>query len=231
MQETRLRLHLALGAARMSTWDATVVDSRVIEGVITWSADGAALIGLPPVEQEQTFPDFLARIHPDERDYLLDYMQLRVSQGSPYHIEYRVLMPDGLVRWIGCRGMAVYEDGIPVRTLGLVWDDTPRKQQEAELAEQKELAEVTLGSIGDGVIATDARTGQSHQRGRPRGGYPYRGRIRRRPGNAGGGVRPRHRLRPGLRGRPVAPAALIAPLRCAAVHTHAHVLRHYKYAS
>jgi diguanylate cyclase (GGDEF)-like protein/PAS domain S-box-containing protein len=157
MQETRLRLHLALGAARMSTWDATVIDSRVIEGVITWSADGAALIGLSPVEQEQTFPDFLARIHPDERDYLLDYMQLRVSQGFPYHIEYRVLMPDGLVRWIGCRGMAVYEDGIPVRTLGLVWDDSPRKQQEAELAEQKELAEVTLGSIGDGVIATDAR--------------------------------------------------------------------------
>jgi hypothetical protein len=28
MQETRLRLHLALGAARMSTWDATVVDSK-----------------------------------------------------------------------------------------------------------------------------------------------------------------------------------------------------------
>ena len=43
-------------------------------------------------------------------------------------------MPDGMVRWIGCRGMAVYEDGIPVRTLGLIWDDSPRKQQEAVLS-------------------------------------------------------------------------------------------------
>ena len=157
MQETRLRLHLALGAARMSTWDATVVDSKVIDGVVWWSPDGAALIGLAPVEQQQTFPDFLARVHPDERGHLLDYMQRRVNQGAPYHIEYRILMPDGMVRWIGCRGMSVYEDGIPVRTLGLIWDDSARKQQEADLAEQKELAEVTLGSIGDGVIATDAR--------------------------------------------------------------------------
>lgn len=44
-----------------------------------------------------------------------------------------------------------------MRTLGLVWDDSARKQLEAELAEQKELAEVTLGSIGDGVISTDAQ--------------------------------------------------------------------------
>ncbi|TQK05411.1 EAL domain-containing protein [Herbaspirillum sp. SJZ107] len=157
MQETRLRLHLALGAARMSTWDATVVDSKVTDGIVSWSPDGAALIGLAPVEQQQHYLDFLARVHPDERAHLVQYMQLRVDQGAPYHCEYRVLMPDGMVRWIGCRGMAVYEDGIPVRTLGLIWDDSPRKQQEAELAEQKELAEVTLGSIGDGVIATDAR--------------------------------------------------------------------------
>ena len=157
MQETRLRLRLALGAARMSIWDATVVDSDVTEGIVSWSADGAALIGLSPVEQQQSFLDFLARVHPDERQHLLKYMQRRVDQGASYHYEYRILMPDGVPRWIGCRGMAVYEDGIPVRTLGLVWDDTARKQLEAELAEQKELAEVTLGSIGDGVISTDAQ--------------------------------------------------------------------------
>ena len=51
MQETRLRLHLALGAARMSTRDATVVASKVTDGVVSWSPDGAALIVLAPVEQ------------------------------------------------------------------------------------------------------------------------------------------------------------------------------------
>jgi len=157
MQETRLRLHLALGAARMSIWDATVVGNDVTEGVIAWSPDGAALVGLTPVEQQQAFPDFLALVHPDDRGYLVERMQQRVDLCADYHFEYRVVLPDGVVRWIGCRGMPVCEDGLPVRTLGLVWDDSGRKQQEIQLFEQKELAEVTLGSIGDGVIATDSR--------------------------------------------------------------------------
>ncbi|WP_229217632.1 diguanylate cyclase [Massilia forsythiae] len=157
MQETRLRLHLVLGAARMSIWDATVVGNDVTEGVITWSGDGAALIGLAPVDQQQSFRDFLALVHPADRDLLTERMQQRVGKCAPYHFEYRIVLPDDTVRWIGCRGMPVCEDGLPVRTLGIIWDDTPRKLQEAQLFEQKERAEVTLASIGDGVVATDAR--------------------------------------------------------------------------
>ena len=157
MQETRLRLHMVLGAARMSIWDATVAGTDVTAGIIAWTADGAALVGLSPVEQSQHFLDFLALVHPDDRRFLVENMQRRVEQCASYHFEYRVLLPDGVERWIGCRGMPVCEDGVPVRTLGLVWDDSSRKVQETQLFEQKELAEVTLGSIGDGVIATDSR--------------------------------------------------------------------------
>jgi len=157
MQEIRLRLHLALGAARMVIWDATVPGDDITEGIISWSPDGAALIGLAPIEQKQAFNDFLALIHPDDRGFLVERMQQRVSQCAPYHFEYRIMLPDGMLRWVGCRGMPMCEDGAAVRTLGIIWDDTVRKVQESQLFEQKELAEVTLGSIGDGVIATDPR--------------------------------------------------------------------------
>ncbi len=157
MHETRLRLQLVLGAARMSIWDATVVGGDINDGVVTWSPDGATLVGLAPVQQDQAFPDFLALVHPEDRAFLVERMQQRVDKCAPYQLEYRVILPDGSVRWIGCRGMPVCEDGFPVRTLGLVWDDSSRKHQETRLFEQKELAEVTLGSIGDGVIATDSR--------------------------------------------------------------------------
>jgi PAS domain-containing protein len=46
-----------------------------------------------------------------------------------------------------------------VGTLGLIWDDTERKDRELATHELKELAEVTLASIGDGVVTTD-RCGQ-----------------------------------------------------------------------
>jgi GGDEF domain-containing protein len=79
MQETRLRLHLALGAARMSIWDATVVGNDVTEGVISWSPDAAGLVGLPPVEQEQSLHDFLGLVPPEDRAYLVERMQQRVD--------------------------------------------------------------------------------------------------------------------------------------------------------
>jgi len=58
MHETRLRLQLVLGAARMSIWDATVADGDINDGVVTWLPDGAALVGLVAVQQDQGFPDF-----------------------------------------------------------------------------------------------------------------------------------------------------------------------------
>lgn len=156
-QTVHLRLRLALTAARMSVWDASVVGERVLEGMIYWSADGATLIGLTPVEQAQAFTDFLAMVHPDDRERLVTQMQHRVDACADYNIDYRVLRPDGSLLWLGSRASTLCEDGAPVRTLGLVWDDSERKQQQQQLFEQKELAEVTLGSIGDGVVTTDAQ--------------------------------------------------------------------------
>jgi diguanylate cyclase (GGDEF)-like protein/PAS domain S-box-containing protein len=156
LQTVHLRLQLALQAARMSIWDASVVGGSVREGTIAWSADGAALIGLTPVEQEQAFDDFLAMVHPDDRERYVRQMQDQVDASADYDIYYRLLRPDGSVSWLGSRATAVCEDGAPVRTLGLIWDDTARRHLEQQLFEQKELAEVTLASIGDAVVTTDA---------------------------------------------------------------------------
>jgi diguanylate cyclase (GGDEF)-like protein/PAS domain S-box-containing protein len=155
MQAVHLRLQMALSSANMAIWDASVIGNSVLEGRIAWSADGAALIGLAPVEQAQSFADFLRMVHPDDAGWLLPAMQRRVDECTDYHVEYRVLRPDGSTIWLGSRATTLCEDGAPVRTLGLVWDDSVRKRQEAELAEQKHLAEVTLASIGDAVVSTD----------------------------------------------------------------------------
>jgi diguanylate cyclase (GGDEF)-like protein/PAS domain S-box-containing protein len=155
MQVVHLRLQMALSSANMAIWDASVVGNSVLEGVIAWSADGAALIGLAPVEQAQRFADFLRMVHSEDAGWLLKAMQRRVDECADYQLEYRVLRPDGTTVWLGTRASTLCEDGAPVRTLGLVWDDSARKRQEAELAEQKTLAEVTLASIGDAVVTTD----------------------------------------------------------------------------
>lgn len=155
MQTVHLRLQLALQAARMSIWDASVVGGSVRAGTIAWSADGAALIGLTPVEQEQRFDDFLAMVHPDDRARLVQQMQDRVDACAGYDIGYRLQRPDGSELWLGSRATPLSEDGAPVRTFGLIWDDTARRRLEQQLSEQKELAEVTLASMGDAIVTTE----------------------------------------------------------------------------
>ena len=156
MQDVHLRLQMALSAAGMAVWDASVVSDNVLDGTISWSAAGAALIGLTSVEQRQSVADFMAMVHPDDAGWLLEQIQRSVDACVDYQLEYRIIRPDGSQIWVVGRGTTLCEDGAPVRMLGLIWDDSERKRQQAELAEQKELAEVTLASIGDAVVATDA---------------------------------------------------------------------------
>lgn len=155
MQDLHLRLQMALSAARMAIWDASVVGDNLLDGTISWSAEGAALIGLTSVEQQQSAADFMNMVHPDDAGCLLEQVQRRVDACACYQFEFRLIRPDGSLVWLVSRATPLCEDGAPVRVLGLIWEDSARKRQEAELAEQKELAEITLSSIGDAVVATD----------------------------------------------------------------------------
>src|SRR3954452_3592075 len=115
------------------------------------------LFGLPASSFKSTFEEFLGRIHPEDRTRVRDTIEHAASALQEYQLEYRVVWPDSSIRWIAAKGH-VYANshGVAERTLGLLWDITGRKQAEIALSEQKELAEVTLSSIGDGVITTDA---------------------------------------------------------------------------
>jgi diguanylate cyclase (GGDEF)-like protein/PAS domain S-box-containing protein len=150
------RLHLALATARMAIWDSSIIGGNVIDGMVSWSAEGAALIGLEPRPLLQSFRDFLGFVHPDDRDGILETMQQRVDECAGYEIEYRIVRGGDTLRWVSARAHTICDPaGVPVRTLGIIWDVTERKRQEQQLFAQKELAELTLGSIGDGLITTD----------------------------------------------------------------------------
>lgn len=157
MEDLQQRLQLALASAHMAIWDSSVVGGDILQGIVDWSADGAVLLGLEPRAISQPFRSFLTFVHPDDREPLCIHMQQHVSDCASYELEYRVVRADGRLAWFNASAQTMCDaDGVPVRTLGIVWDVTERKLQATQLLEQKELAEVTLGSIGDGVITTGA---------------------------------------------------------------------------
>ena len=156
MEEHELRSHMAIEAAGMAVWDATVVNGQAMQGTIRWSARGAAMVGLPAHETIQPFPHFLAMVHEHDRAALLRTMQEAIERGSGYLTGYRVLVA-GALREIRANARVLHDaQGRPDRTLGLVWDVTEMIERERIADERERMASVTLDCIGDGVITTDA---------------------------------------------------------------------------
>ena len=157
MTDLEHHLQLALDAAHMATWEACIVDAGILDGDINWSTPAALLLGRPAHPVRQRGRQFLEFIHPDDRGQVADALARCTLRRASDALEFRVLWPDGALHWLAARTSVLPGlDGRPQRVLGVLWDVTERMRDVTAVVERKELAELTLGSIGDGVITTDA---------------------------------------------------------------------------
>jgi PAS domain S-box-containing protein len=121
------RLRFALDAASMGTWDWDLTTNEV-----EWSDNLATIHGLPPGSFDGTFASYEREIHPDDRPRVFASVQRALNEGVPHDVEYRIVAPDGTVRWCEGKGRVEYSDGRPARMSGVCMIVTRRK--EAELA-------------------------------------------------------------------------------------------------
>ena len=139
------RRRFALDAARMGTWDWDLTTNAV-----EWSDNLAQIHGLPPGCFDGSFASYEKEIHPDDRPKVFESIQRALSDGVPHEVEYRIVAPDGTVRWCEGKGRVEYENGKPVRMTGVCMMVTRRK--EAELA--KLAAAEETSRLKDEFLAT-----------------------------------------------------------------------------
>ena len=131
--------------ANIGTWDWNVQT-----GELYWSPRIAPLFGYAKGELETTYENFVAAIHPEDRDAVSSAVAACVEQGVEYNIEHRVVWPDGTVRWLHEKGDVVRDDaGTPLNMLGVVQDITESKGLQAQLIQSSKMA--TLGEMATGV--------------------------------------------------------------------------------
>jgi PAS domain S-box-containing protein len=124
LRESEERLRLALTAAQMVVWDMDLQSNRVV-----CSANALDVWGF----HEGTGEEFVALIHPDDRQQVLQATAGAIGGEQPYAPEYRVISPDGVVRWLKSQGQVYLDEtGRRVRMIGVSVDITERKQIEAE---------------------------------------------------------------------------------------------------
>jgi C4-dicarboxylate-specific signal transduction histidine kinase len=95
-----------------------------------------------PASGKIALNDFICRLHPDDRDRVRHTIDDAIRKGEDFDCEYRLILPDGIVRWMSMRSSVHFDDaGKPARLLGISIDITARKQ--AELDAQRGRAELS----------------------------------------------------------------------------------------
>jgi PAS domain S-box-containing protein len=129
LEESQAYFEIALQAAGMGVWRRDLAQNRFF-----FSDYALKLLGIDPEKFRGTVEEFLAAVHPEDRERLRAFMASVAELDQPFDQEYRVLWADGSVRFIRARGRVMRDEkGQPVRVMGVLWDVTELRRKETEV--------------------------------------------------------------------------------------------------
>jgi PAS domain S-box-containing protein len=128
------RLRLAMESGKSVGWDWDVKSGQDV-----WFGDLQTMFGITSDNYVGRVEDFRRRVHPEDRGQVWKAVNDAMQGHHPYAAEFRILWPDGTVRWVAAKGKFYYSrDGEAERMLGMAADITDRKRVEEALRENEE---------------------------------------------------------------------------------------------
>ena len=127
LSESEGRFRRSLSGARVAHWEWDLATERVVSHGLE------VLFGLPEGRRFASLDDIIGAIHPDDRALVVSSLEVWDLRGSPCEVEYRVIHPDGSIRWLAATGRAVLDDGRPSRFAGVTIDLTDRRLAEEQV--------------------------------------------------------------------------------------------------
>ncbi|MGC1396128.1 MAG: PAS domain-containing protein, partial [Coleofasciculaceae cyanobacterium] len=151
LRQREEQLRLALDAANMGFWDWNLKT-----GFVTLSSTHEKLFGISLEDYDGTNESFLAIIHPEDR-HRVSYGDFKaIEAGKPCDVEYRVILPDGEIRWIESKGQAYYDAaGKPLRLTGVNLDITEQKNSQLALNSQNKFLQTVIDTNPNLIFVKD----------------------------------------------------------------------------
>ncbi|MGI0491128.1 PAS domain S-box protein [Alkalinema pantanalense CENA528] len=152
LQALAERLEFALEGANIGIWEWSAASNRLI-----WDSRMFALYGVQPDDFSGQYEDWLNRVHPDDLTQVQQMEQQSLREQRNSLVEFRILWPDGTVRFIESRAFNQRNDqGEVIRTVGLNLDITDRKQAELALEQEVLWRTAIFNTSSDGIHILDS---------------------------------------------------------------------------
>jgi hypothetical protein len=120
LKDTVERMKLTTRALGLGTWTASRGHTDVI-----WDEQMFKLRGIDSPTRRIFNEEIATFVHPEDRQPIMTDQIARVADSSPWQHNFRVVWPDGQVRWISSQSVGVVdEQGQPNGRIGVNWDST-----------------------------------------------------------------------------------------------------------
>jgi PAS domain S-box-containing protein len=140
------RLSLATRSAAMGVWEFNLANEHAI-----WDETMFQILGVPK-KASVGREDWARQMHPDDLAQADAFMESIIREKTQARLEFRVVQPDGSLRYVSTAGGAVLDArGNVAGIVGIAFDITQRREAEQKLAEQAAL----LDLAGDAIIVLD----------------------------------------------------------------------------
>jgi PAS domain S-box-containing protein len=173
LEEREERLSLALDGAQLGTWEINLQTGRM-----SASSRMNGMVGVQDEASARRLDDWWERVHPEDRLRLRTEIADAMARLTIFETEFRVVWPDGTVRWLLPKGKIVRdEEKRPIRAAGVAMDITARHQAEEERAQllheaerrEQELREKQAQLVQSAKLASlgELTTGVAHELNNP----------------------------------------------------------------
>ena len=137
LRTTQDRLKLAQSALSLGSWEVDLA-SQTVE----CSEQLLRLYGVEKARAHLNLTEWSSYAHPDDREKRLAELHRHFADREPFDCQYRVIWPDGTLRWFHSKALVVFDDhDRAIRVVGIDFDVTAQKHIEQELAHSKTAAE------------------------------------------------------------------------------------------
>src|SRR5579862_5135216 len=150
-ERTQAEFYLAEGQrlAHTGSWKFTAA------GFEHWSPELFAIHGLNPDGQPPSLAEYIALVHPDDREFVAQEIQTMLAEHRGFDFTKRIVRPDGSIRHVRCVGTPATSRGRFQGFVGIGMDVTEQevltkalRKSEGELRQILDLAPQIIGQLG-----------------------------------------------------------------------------------